>query len=136
MVYDLNQEVNLLSVNMVVDFATVSSSGNTFSAYGSKAEATDVHHLHAGDTSYRFVSNTQPEFIVVKLKQPLVSDKVLIADVTRKTTNTDYGVDVAVESTREQQTSGRFDLDTYYARSEEMMRTARGLFSTALQVAQ
>jgi hypothetical protein len=60
MVYDLKQEVHLVSVNMVVDFATVSSSGNSFSSYAAKTEATDVHHLHAGDTSYRFVSNTQP----------------------------------------------------------------------------
>ena len=132
MVYDLGQEVHLVSVNMVVDFATVSSSGNSFSSYAAKTEATDVHHLHAGDTSYRFVSNTQPEFIFVKLKQPLVSDKVLTADVTKKTTNTDYGVNVATTGTKEKAATGGFDLDTYYARSEEMLNAARKLFAAAL----
>ena len=129
MVYDLKQEVNLLSVNMVVDFATVKSSGNTFSAYAAKVAGSDVHHLHAADTSFRFVSNTQPEFIVARLKKPLVSDRSLWAGEAETTAREGTANGDTVRATV---ATGEFDMPSYYARSELMMTEAARMFVLAL----
>jgi hypothetical protein len=132
MVYDLKQEVNLLSVNMVVDFATVKSSGNTFSSYGAKVSGSDVHHLHAADTSFRFVSNTQPEFIVAKLKKPLVSDHSLWSVVTESTTRETVLTNSGLAAQKTKVAEGEFDMPLYYARSEQMMKEAATMFVAEL----
>jgi hypothetical protein len=128
MVYDLKQEVNLLSVNMVVDFATVKGSGNTFSAYAAKVSGSDVHHLHAADTSFRFVSNTQPEFIVAKLKKPLVSDLSLWSNLTQTTTRDTVLTNHGLAAQKTAVAEGEFDMPLYYARSEAMMKEAARMF--------
>jgi hypothetical protein len=129
MVYDLGQEVNLLSVNMVVDFATVKGSGNTFSSYGAKVSGSDVHHLHAADTSFRFVSNTQPEFIVARLKKPLVSDLSLWSNVAQTTTrDTVLTTGGGLAARKTTVADGEFDMPLYYARSEAMMSEAARMF--------
>lgn len=130
MTYDLKQEVHLLSVNMVVDFATVKSSGNSISAYGAHVSGADVHHLHAGNTSYRFVSTTQPEFIYVKLKQPLVSDKGLWSNSTQSTDKQSNMTGTGNSTTTTE--VGKFDSALYYKRSEEMLNAAREMFAAEL----
>lgn len=135
MTYDLKQEVHLDSVNMVVDFATVMSSGNSISPYGVKVSSSDVHHLHSGNTSYRFVSTTQPEFLYAKLKLPLVSEKDLWAEVsqaTEKKSEVQAGGVVGVKTTTD---TGSFDSATYLGRSEEMLNAAREMFAAELRKA-
>lgn len=129
MTYDLKQEVHLLSVNMVVDFATVQSSGNTYSAYGARVSGADVHHLHAGNTSYRFISTTQPELLYVKLKQPLVSDQGLWSNVAQTTDKQSTMAGAGVATT---DSTGDFDRALYLRRSEEMLNAARQMFAAEL----
>ena len=129
MTYDLNQEVHLLSVNMVVDFATVNSSGNSLSTYGARVGSADVHHLHAGNTSYRFISTTQPELLYVKLKQPLVSDKGLWSNESE---STERSTSMVGEATKKTEVTGTFDAATYYSRSMDMLNAARQMFAASL----
>jgi hypothetical protein len=131
MTYDLKQEVHLVSVNAVVDFATVSATGG----YLSRAKATGdwTHHLHANNTSYRFVSTTQPELLVVKLKKPLASDRSLWSDLQ---TETERGGDSdgtrTVTSTATTE-SGLFDAATYYERTGQMLDASRRMFAAELK---
>jgi hypothetical protein len=138
MTYDLNQEVHLLSVNMVVDFAAMKSSGRSFLSYAAVGGA-NLHHLHANNTSYRFVSTTQPEFMWVKLKQPLVSDIALLAEssTSRQTTSAQTHASIGmVTTTQKEQNFNRdadqFDLPTYYKRSADMLDAARQMFAAEL----
>lgn len=132
MTYDLKQEVHLLSVNMVVDFATVQSSGNSFSAYGARASGANVHHLHAGNTSYRFISTTQPELLYVKLKQPLVSDQSLWSQQSATTTKDTSVTGATTATSTATETVGEFDSATYLKRSEDMLNAARQMFALEL----
>jgi hypothetical protein len=126
MVYDLKQEVHLVSINMVVDFATVKTSGgNVFS--GSLADY-DIHHLQGQNSSFRFVSNTQPEFVVAKLKKTIVSDKPLWTGL-EDTKTREVGMTSVTKSTA---TTGEFNMPLYYQRSEEMMSEATKMFFIGL----
>lgn len=138
MTYDLNREVHLLSVNMVVDFAAMKSSGRSFISYASVGGA-NLHHLHAGNTSYRFISTTQPEWMLVRLKQPLVSDVRLAAETTlsasQSSTQSFASTGTSVEtrsSTEATRDAGAFDIDTYYERSGRMLEAARQMFAVEL----
>lgn len=138
MTYDLNQEVHLVSVNMVVDFAAMKSSGRSWLSVAAVGGA-NLHHLHADNTSYRFISTTQPELLYVKLKEPLVSDRQLIAEtntqISQTSTQTHGNIGLATKTTGTQEMqrgAGQFDLDTYYRRSADMLDAARQLFATEL----
>lgn len=135
MTYDLKQQVHLVSVNMVVDFAAMKSSGRSFISYASVGGA-NLHHLHAANTSYRFISTTQPELAYVRLKQPLVSDVRLMAETTKTTqqasTQSFASTGTAVETTSATTAtrgSDAFDLDTYYRRTADMLGAARQMFA-------
>lgn len=138
MTYDLHREVHLLSVNMVVDFAAMKTSGRSFISTASVGGA-NLHHLHAGNTSYRFISTTQPEWMLVRLKQPLVSDVRLAAETTLSasqsstqafaSTGTSVETRSSTEATRD---AGAFDIDTYYERSGRMLEAARQMFAAEL----
>ena len=139
MTYDLNQEVHLVSVNMVVDFAALKTSGSSFLSVASTRGA-NLHHLHANNTSYRFISTTQPELMFVKLKQPLVSDVRLIAETStvkgQVSTQTFSATGMAVETTQKDsynRGAGQFDLDTYYRRSGDMLDASRQMFAEELR---
>jgi len=139
MTYDLNQEVHLVSVNMVVDFAALKTSGSSFLSVASTRGA-NLHHLHANNTSYRFISTTQPELMFVKLKQPLVSDVRLIAETStvkgQVSTQTFSATGMAVETTQKDsynRGAGLFDLDTYYRRSGDMLDASRQMFAEELR---
>ncbi len=129
MTYDLKQEVHLLSVNMVVDFASLGSSGSS-RIFAARTSGASLHHLHAGNTSYRFVSTTQPEFVLVKLKKPVVSDRNLVADGS---TTTERGGSIDGRTTETvTRSAGRFDSAAYYQRSEDMLQATRQMFTAAL----
>lgn len=139
MTYDLNQEVHLVSVNMVVDFAALKSSGRSWLSVASTRGA-NLHHLHANNTSYRFVSTTQPELMYVKLKQPLVSDVRLIAETStvkgQVSTQTFNATGMAVETTQTdtfQRGADQFDMETYYRRSGDMLDASRQMFAAELR---
>lgn len=139
MTYDLNQEVHLVSVNMVVDFAALKTSGRSFLSVASTRGA-NLHHLHANDTSYRFVSTTQPELMVIKLKQPLVSDVRLVAEtatVKGQTSTQTFNTTGMVVQTTQTDTSVRgvdqFDMETYYRRSGDMLDASRQMFAAELR---
>lgn len=138
--FELNREVHLVSVNMVVDFAAMKSSGRSFIAYAAVGGA-NLHHLHAGNTSYRFIGPGQPELLYAKLKQPLVSDVRLIAETNVSMSQTSAqtlsagGISTTTSTTGT--TSGTrgadaFDLDTYYRRSADMLGAARQMFALEL----
>lgn len=138
--FELDREVHLLSVNMVVDFAAMKASGRSFISYAAVGGA-NLHHLHAGNTSYRFIGPGQPELLYARLKQPLVSDVRLIAETnvalgqTSSQTLTAGGV--ATTTTTTGTTSGtrgagEFDLDTYYRRSADLLGAAREMFALEL----
>jgi hypothetical protein len=138
--FELDRQVHLLSVNMVVDFAAMKSSGRSFISYAAVGGA-NLHHLHAGNTSYRFIGPGQPELLYARLKQPLVSDVRLIAETnvalgqTSSQTLTAGGV--ATTTTTTGTASGTrgadaFDLDTYYRRSADLLGAAREMFALEL----
>jgi hypothetical protein len=138
MTFELGREVHLLSVNMVVDFAAMKSSGRSFISYASVSGG-NLHHLHAGNTSYRFIGPGQPELLYAKLKQPVVSDTRLIAETSKTasqaSTQTFDAVGTAVETTRTDTTSrgaDAFDIDTYYKRSADMLDATRQMFAAEL----
>jgi hypothetical protein len=135
MTYDLKQQVHLVSVNMVVDFAAMKTSGRSFTSYASVGGA-NLHHLQAANTSYRFISTTQPELAYVRLKQPLVSDVRLIAETSKSVQQTSSqsfaSTGAAVETTSAltaTRGSDAFDLDTYYRRTADMLSAARQMFA-------
>lgn len=138
MTYDLNREVHLLSVNMVVDFAAMKTSGRSFIPYASVGGA-NLHHLHAENTFYRFISPTGPEFMRATLSQPLVSDVRLMATTTKTTAESSTQVHSAIgmqTTTTTQDTAKRgedaFDVTTYYRRSADMLDGARQMFAAEL----
>ncbi len=99
-------------------------------SFGTKVGGADVHHLHAGNTSYRFVSTTQPEFMYAKPKQPLASDKDLWSSVAqsseRESNMTGTGATTTTTAV------GTFDSATYLTRSDEMLNAARQMFAVEL----
>lgn len=131
MTYDLKQEAHLVSVNAVVDFATVSATGG----YLSRARATGdwVHHLHANNTSYRFVSTTQPELLLVKLKKPLTSDRPLWFDLQSETERGGDSDGRTTTSTTSTTQSGLFDNASYVQRSRDMLDASRRMFMAELK---
>ncbi|MFM2121037.1 MAG: hypothetical protein RL722_2505 [Pseudomonadota bacterium] len=138
--FELNREVHLLSVNMVVDFAAMKTSGRSFISYAAVGGA-NLHHLHAGNTSYRFIGPGQPELLYARLKQPLVSDIRLIAEtqvaLSQTSSQTLSAGGVATTTTSTGTTSGTrgagaFDLDTYYRRSADLLGAAREMFALEL----
>lgn len=138
MTYDLKQEVHLLSVNMVVDFAAMKSSGRSFISYAAVGAA-NLHHLHALNTSYRFISPTQPEFLYARLKQPLVSDTRLIAEtqVALSQGSSQQHAAVGLQTTTTSTATatrgaGAFDSETWYRRSADMLDAARQMFALEL----
>jgi hypothetical protein len=131
MTYDLKQEVHLVSVNAVVDFATVSATGG----YLSRAKATGdwVHHLHANNTSYRFVSTTQPELMLVKLRKPLTSDRPLWRDLQTETERGGDSDGTTTTSTTSTTQAGLFDTASYLKRSGDMLDASRRMFLAELK---
>ena len=131
MTFDLKREVHLLSVNMVVDTSTLTGEGGRFT----KAAVTKsyVHHLHAGNTLYRFIGPGQPQLIELKLKQPLASDKSLVtilAQEVSKESSTDLTQPTTTTTTTT--TTERWDMTTYYDRSRDLLLVARELFALEL----
>lgn len=138
--FELDRQVHLLSVNMVVDFAAMKSSGRSFISYAAVGGA-NLHHLHAGNTSYRFIGPGQPELLYARLKQPLVSDVRLIAETNvalgQTSSQTLSAGGVTTTTTTTGTASGTrgadaFDLDTYYRRSADLLGAAREMFALEL----
>jgi hypothetical protein len=131
MTYDLKQEVHLVSVNAVVDFATVSATGGYFSR--AKASGDWLHHLHANNTSYRFVSTTQPELTVIRLKSPLVSDRSLWRDFQTATERSGGSDGTTTTTTTETTGGGLFDAPLYLERSRAMLDASRRMFTAEMR---
>jgi hypothetical protein len=121
MTYDIPGGIYLVSVNSVVDFAAPKTSKG-------KVQTNDVLHLQAENTSYRFVSNTQPELMYVKLERPIVSDAVLWSGLDSETTKTS-DLDSKTKTTT---STGMFDAAAYYKQSREMLAAARKMFAAEL----
>jgi hypothetical protein len=138
--FELDRQVHLLSVNMVVDFAAMKTSGRSFISYAAAGGA-NLHHLHAGNTSYRFIGPGQPELLYARLKQPLVSDVRLIAETNvalgQTSSQTLSAGGVTTTTTTTGTASGTrgadaFDLDTYYRCSADLLGAAREMFALEL----
>ena len=131
MLYDLNREVELLSVNLVVDFSAMRSSGRSLLNVA-KVRAANLHHLQAGNSYFAFRSarNVAPSFT---LKVPLVSDKPILSPAKVREGATEVndkmtGTEVSVKFD-----GNEFDPDTYYGRSAEMLEAARQMFIAELR---
>jgi len=113
------KDTALLSVNMVVDFATVEGEKGFLSSLSSKVNADMVHHLQAKNSSFRFMGYGQPRSVVVELEKHLVSDKKFwTASDSEKT---DSGEKTFL-----------YDMDLYYSRSEDMMLAMQRMFMSDL----
>ncbi|MBI5137731.1 MAG: hypothetical protein HZA24_10425 [Nitrospirae bacterium] len=136
-----HKDMALLSVNMVVDFATVEAD-KSFLSY--QVDADMVHHLQARNSSFRFMGYGQPNWVRADLKQHLVSDRPFWEEVPAEApaveqAETKEGMGALVgawkkikkASTTEDKTY-TFDMDTYYARSTDMMLALQGMFMTQL----
>lgn len=125
MTYDF-KGANLVSIAMVVDFSTVEKKKNFLAA-------DFLHHVQAANTYFRFVSNTQPEFIVAKLKKPLVSDTALLSNKTQSTdTDKKTNMDLSTEKKTTTSISGEFNSDSYYGRTRDMLNAVRQMFFAEL----
>ncbi|MEY4748379.1 MAG: hypothetical protein RIQ60_593 [Pseudomonadota bacterium] len=131
MLYDLNREVELLSVNLVVDFSAMRSSGRSLLNVA-KVRAANLHHLQAGNSYFAFRSsrNLAPSFT---FKQPLVSDKPILSPAKVREGATEVkdkmtGTEVTVKFD-----GNEFDAETYYGRSAEMLEAARQMFIAELR---
>lgn len=125
MTYDL-KGAHLVSINIVVDFSTVNKKRGNLSA-------DFIHHIQADNTFLRFVSNTQPEFMLVKLKKPVISDQELISNEEESTsTETKLNMDLSSEKTTTTNISGTFNSKTYYQRTRDMFQSVREMFFAEL----
>lgn len=129
--YDLNREVELLSVNLVVDFSAMRSSGRSLLSVA-KVRGAGLHHLQAGSSYFAFRStrNLAPTFTV---KAPLVSEKVIVTPAKVREGATEVadklnGTEVTVKFD-----GNEFDAATYYGRSAEMLEAARQMFIAELR---
>lgn len=109
------KDTALLSVNMVVDFATVEGEKGFLSSLSSKVNADMVHHLHAKNSSFRFMGYGQPRSVMVVLDKHLVSDKKFWSEPS------DQKADAAEKLFL-------YDMDLYYSRSEDMMLAMQRMF--------
>ena len=80
------KDTHLMSVNMVVDFATVEPEKGFLSSLSSKVSADMVHHLQAKNSSFRFMGYGQPRLVFVDLEKHIVSDKKFWSRPRRKRT--------------------------------------------------
>ena len=125
MTYDL-KGAHLVSINIVVDFSTVGKKKGQLSA-------DFLHHIQADNTFFRFVSNTQPELMLVKLKNPVVSDQELILNAQGSTSSdAKLNMDLSAEKTKTTSMSGAFNSDAYYQRTRDMFNAVREMFFAEL----
>ncbi|MEQ1525895.1 MAG: hypothetical protein ABL911_03995 [Gallionella sp.] len=128
--YDLNREVVLLSVNMVVDFSVMQTSGRSLLNVA-KIKTADIHHLQADNTYFKFQS-ARGVAPTLTLKKAVVSDKPLFSEAK----NFKAEIESGITSTETSTTSDKsFYADTYYARSGEMLEAARQMFIAELKKA-
>ncbi len=128
--YDLNREVVLLSVNMVVDFSVMQTSGRSLLNVA-KIKTADIHHLQADNTYFKFQS-ARGSAPLLTLKKAVVSDKPLFSEAK----NFKAEIESGITSTETSTTSDKsFYADTYYARSGEMLEAARQMFIAELKKA-
>jgi hypothetical protein len=114
---------NLLSVNLVIDFADIKT-GRFFT----NIETSFAHYLPAKHTRYRFAAVGQPEFSIIALKQRLESGNVPFVEVGTRSSQS-VTLDEKV-SQKNQTTAVSFDAALYYRDSERMARAANALFLT------
>lgn len=130
--YELNREVELLSVNMVVDFSVMKSSGRSLLNVA-KVKSADIHHLQAENTYLKFLS-TRGNAPFLALKKPVVSDKPLFSEAKNfkagDVEDTATGTSISVSAD-----GNEFDAGTYYARSGEMLEATREMFIAELKKA-
>jgi hypothetical protein len=125
MTYDF-KGANLVSIDIVVDFATVQKKKNYVAA-------DFMHHVQAGNTFFRFVSNTQPEYMYVKLKEPVVSDTTLISNTSESTdVEKKTNMDLSAEKTTTTSMTGQFNSAAYYSRTRDMLNAVRQMFFSQL----
>lgn len=140
----------LLSVNMVVDFATVEAEKGFLSSLSSKVNADMVHHLQARNSSFRFMGYGQPRSVVVSLDKHLVSDKKFWSDASPEKAAGDDKSAVAQTDQKSSKSEGvglfgfigggskgeekvfLYDMGLYYSRSEDMMLAMQRMFVSEL----
>jgi hypothetical protein len=126
--YDLNREVVLLSVNMVVDFSVMQTSGRSLLNVA-KIKTADLHHLQADNTYFKFQS-ARGVAPLLTLKKAVVSDKPLFSEAKNFKADIDSGIDSTEVSTTSDKA---FYADTYYARSGEMLEATRQMLVAELK---
>lgn len=128
--YDLNREVVLLSVNMVVDFSVMQTSGRSLLNVA-KIKTADIHHLQADNTYFKFQS-ARGVAPLITLKKAVVSDKPLFSKAKDFKADIEHGItDTETTTTSDKE----FYADTYYARSGEMLEATRQMFIAELKKA-
>lgn len=137
------KDTHLLSVNMVVDFATVEAEKGFLSSLSSKVNADMVHHLQAKQSSFRVMGYGQPRQIFVELDKHLVSDKKFWSEAApagdkakpedEKGAKKGGGLFGAFGSANKNEEKPLlFDMDLYYGRSQDMMLAMERMFLVEL----
>lgn len=124
------KDTALMSVNMVVDFATVQADKSFLSH---KVDADLVHHLQAKNSSFRFMGYGQPNWIRADLKQHLVSDQKFWQESQEGESEKKQGLSALMGSfNKTEDKNYLFDMSAYYARSEDMMLALQRMFMSEL----
>lgn len=127
------KDTALLSVNMVVDFATVQAEKGFLSSLSSKVNADMVHHVHARNSSFRFMGYGQPRSVVVSLDKHVVSDKAFWREVeeTKSEKKEGFGALLGAFNTKDER-EYIFDMDMYYAKTQDMILATQRMFISEL----
>lgn len=127
------KDTALLSVNMVVDFATVGAEKGFLSSLSSKVEADMVHHLQAKNSSFRFMGYGQPRNVFVSLEKHLVSDKKFWEEIAADKGEKKEGLGALMGAfNKTDNKEYLYSMDTYYGRSEDMMLAMQRMFMAEL----
>lgn len=127
------KDTALLSVNMVVDFATVQAEKGFLSSLSSKVNADMVHHLHAKNSSFRFMGYGQPRSVVVSLEKHVVSDKPFWKEVEGAKAEKKEGLGGLLGAfNKTEEKEYLFDMGTYYGRTQDMVLATQRMFISEL----
>lgn len=123
------KDTALLSVNMVVDFATVEAEKGFLSSLSHQVNADMAHHLQAKNTFFRFMGYGQPNSVRVVLKKHLVSDAKFWDELPSAPTEKKEGFGALLGAlSKSDDKEYMYNMDTYYDRTQEMLLAAQRMF--------
>lgn len=127
------KDTALLSVNMVVDFATVEAEKGFLSSLSHQVKADMVHHLQAKNTFFRFMGYGQPNAVRVELKKHLVSDAKFWEDLPEAPAEKKEGFGALLGAFNKADSKEYlYNMNTYYDRTQEMLLATQKMFMSEL----